>query len=211
MYVLYYYPGNASLLPHMVLREIGAPVELRLVDRAANAQRSPDYLKLNPNGHIPVLLDGESVLYETAAIALYLSERHPKTGLAPPPGSADRGQFLKWMVHLTNMPQPAYRSWFYPHEYATGPASIESVKQMAQARLEAMFDRIATHLDERDWLLDSGFSAADLFLLMLTRWGRAMPRPPRDLPPIAAHAARVLARPAVIATFAAEGIEAPFV
>lgn len=210
-YVLYYYPGNASLLPHMMLREIGAAVELRLVDRAHNAQKSPDYLRLNPNGRIPVLTDGDLVLFETAAIALHLADRHPQAALAPPVGTPERAQFYKWMVHLTNTPQAEYRAWFYPHEHVADPAAIPAVKEAARQRLEAMFDRIAAQMDGREWLLASGFSAADLFLTMLMRWGRAMPRPPRDVPTLGAHAARVLARPAVQAAFAAEGIAAPFV
>ncbi|MDP1693299.1 MAG: glutathione S-transferase N-terminal domain-containing protein [Burkholderiaceae bacterium] len=80
---LHYYPGNASMTPHMVLRELGVPFELKLVDRAVGAQKSPAYLKLNPNGLIPVLVDGDLVLYETAAILLYLVDTHPGAGLAP--------------------------------------------------------------------------------------------------------------------------------
>jgi glutathione S-transferase len=211
MYALYYYPGNASLLPHMILREVGAAFELRLVDRNQNAQRSPEYLQLNPNGRIPVLIDGDLVLYETAAIALHLCDRHPEAGLAPPLGTSERARFYKWLVHLTNTPQAEYRAWFYPFEHTTERQESVGVKQAAGARLEGMFDRIATQLAGRQWLLESGFTAADLFLLMLTRWGRGLPRPPRDVPVLAAHAARVLARPAVQATFAAEGIAAPFV
>jgi glutathione S-transferase len=211
MYTLYYFPGNASLLPHMLLREIGAPFELRLVDRNRNEQHGPEYLKLNPNGRIPVLVDGETVMFETAAIALFLCDRHQQAGLAPPVGSTERAHFYKWMVHLTNTPQAEYRAWFYPFEHTAQRSEALGVKLAAGARLEAMFDRIAAQLGARDWLLESGFSAADLFLLMLVRWGRGLPRPPRDLPALAAHAARVLARPAVQATFAAEGIEAPFV
>ncbi len=63
MPALYYYPGNASLLPHMMLREIGAEFELRLVDRGQNFQKSAEYLRLNPNGRIPVLVDGDLVLF----------------------------------------------------------------------------------------------------------------------------------------------------
>ncbi len=210
-YALYYYPGNASLLVHILLREIGAPVELRLVDRAVGAQHAPDYLRLNPNGRIPVLIDGETVLFETAAIALHLADRHPEAALAPPPGTIARGQFYKWMVHLTNTPQAEYRAWFYPHEHVADPAAAPAVKAAAGQRLEAMFDRIAAQLGARDWLLEEGYSAADPFLFMLVRWGRAMPRPPRAIPTLAAHAARVLARPAVQAALAAEGIAAPFV
>ena len=74
-----------------------------------------------------------------------------------------------------------------------------------------MFDVIASQLGNGPWLLGERFSAADLFLLMLVRWGRAMPRPPRHLPQLASHAQRVLGRPAVQATFAAEGLTEPFI
>lgn len=210
-YVLYYYPGNASLLPHMMLREIGADFSLRLVDRANNEQKSSEYLRLNPNGRIPVLTDGDLVLFETAAIAMHLADRHPAARLAPPIASAERPEFYKWMVHLTNTPQAEYRAWFYPDEHVANPAAAPSVKEAAGLRLEAMFGRISAQLDGREWLLASGFSAADLFLFMLVRWGRTMPLPPRDIGPLGAHAARVLARPAVQATLAAEKITAPFV
>lgn len=211
MYALYYYPGNASLLPHMALQEAGVPFELRLVDRAQEAQRSTEYLRLNPNGRIPVLVQGELVLYEAAAITLHLADQHPQAGLAPLPGTPERAQFYKWMVHLTNTPQPEYRAWFYPWEHVIDPAMADSVKQAAGERLGRMFDLIASQLGDGPWLLGERFSAADLFLLMLVRWGRAMPHPPRSLLPLAEHAHRVLARPAVQATFAAEGLMEPFV
>ena len=105
MYALYYYPGNASLLPHMMLREIGAPFELRLVDRAQGAQHGEAYLRLNPSGRIPVLVQDDLVLFETAAIALHLVDQHPEAGLAPPPGTPARAAFYKWIIHLTNTPQ----------------------------------------------------------------------------------------------------------
>src|SRR5262245_63889985 len=72
MLELHYYPGNASLTPHMLLEELGVPYALKLVDRTRNAHKAPEYLRLNPNGLIPVLVAGDLVLYETAAICLHL-------------------------------------------------------------------------------------------------------------------------------------------
>jgi glutathione S-transferase len=209
MLALYYFPGNASLLPHMMLREIGAEFELRLVDRGQNAQKSPEYLKLNPNGRIPVLVDGSLVLFETAAIALHLADKFPQAGLAPAVGSPERAEFYKWMIHLTNTPQAEYRAWFYPHEHVSDEAAAPAVKQAAGERLNSMFDVISEQLGDRTWLLGERFSAADLFLFMLIRWGRGMPRPPRSLPNLNALAERVMARPAVQAALDAEGIKAP--
>ncbi len=209
MYALYYFPGNASLLPHMMLREIGLPFELRLVDRSKDAQRSPEYLKLNPNGRIPVLIDGDLVLFETAAIALHLVDKHPEAGLGPAPGSPDRAEFYKWIVHLTNTPQTEFRAYFYPDQHVGDPAAEATVKETAEKRLDGMFDRISAQLGDKSWVLGDAFSAADLYLFMLIRWGRGMHRPPRTLANLGALAERVLARPAVKAAIEAEGLREP--
>ena len=209
MLALYYYPGNASLLPHMMLREIGAEFELRLVDRGQNVQKSAEYLRLNPNGRIPVLVDGDLVLFETAAIALHLADKFPQAGLAPALGTTERAEFYKWMIHLTNTPQAEYRAWFYPHEHVSDEAAAPAVKQAANDRLTRMFDVISEQLGDKTWLVGDHFSAADLFLFMLIRWGRGMPRLPRNLPNLNALAERVLARPAVQQALEAEGIKAP--
>src|SRR6202521_6324057 len=99
MYQLYFYPGNANLAPHMVLEEIGAPYELILVDRNKHAHKSAEYLTLNPTGRIPVLVDGDRFLFEAAAICLHLADRHPEVRLAPPLGSAERGECYKWLMY----------------------------------------------------------------------------------------------------------------
>ena len=106
MVQLHYAPGNASMTPHMLLEELGVPFELKQVDRDKNAHKSPEYLKLNPNGLIPVLIDGDLVLYETAAIVLHLVDTHPAAGLAPAVGTAERAQFYKWLVWLCASLQP---------------------------------------------------------------------------------------------------------
>jgi glutathione S-transferase len=115
------------------------------------------------------------------------------------------------MVHLTNTPQAEYRAWFYPHEHVCDESASPSVKEGARQRLERMFDVISDQLGNRQWLLGDRFSAADLFLLMLIRWGRGMPRPPRTILNLGAFAQRVLARPAVQEAFRIEGIQAPLV
>ncbi|WP_348650733.1 glutathione S-transferase N-terminal domain-containing protein [Thalassomonas sp. RHCl1] len=77
MYKLFYYPRNASWAPHMLLKEIGAEHELILVDRKSEQQKSSEYLKLNPTGRIPTLVDGDLVIAESAAICLHLCDSHP--------------------------------------------------------------------------------------------------------------------------------------
>jgi len=211
LYTLYYFPGNASLMPHMLLREIGAPFELRLVDRANNEQKSAEYLKLNPSGTIPVLVDDGMPVYETAAISLYLADRHPQAKLAPPAGSRERGAYYKWMVLISNALQTQFRAWFYAHEFVDDPAHVDQVKTATAARIGKTFAQISEHLAANAWLMGDAFSAVDLYLFMFIRWGRALPNPPRLDPVLAAYAERIAARPAVQEALSVEGIVPPYI
>jgi glutathione S-transferase len=215
MIELHYFPGNASMTPHMVLEELGVPFELRLVDRARAAHKSPEYLKLNPNGLIPVLVDGGLVLYETAAIVLHLVDTHPAGGLAPPVGSAERSQFYKWLVWLSASLQAAMPLYFYSERYvddgnADGAAQV---KARAEARIAGLVDQIEAQLASHGgpWLLGSTYTAVDPYAFMLCRWTRGMQRPARTLPRVSAFLQRVLARPAVQRAIATEQLPPPLV
>ncbi len=212
---LYYYPGNASLTPHMLLEELGVPFELALVDRANAAHKSADFLKLNPNGQIPVLVDGDLVLYETAAICLHLADMHPDARLAPPPRTAERAHFYKWLVWSTNTLQAMLMHYFYSERMVDEGDKVAAaqVKSHAEARIGGMLDQLDAQLAShgRDWLLGATFSAVDPFLLMLCRWTRGFSRPARDLPHVGPYLRRVLARPAVQRAFATEKLQAPLV
>ena len=115
---LHYAPATASMIPHLLLEEMGTPFELVLVDNTAGAHRQPAYLKLNPNGLLPALTDGDLELYETAAICLHLCDTHPVAGLAPAVGTVERAHFYKWLVWLTNTLQSALIVYFYPQRWA---------------------------------------------------------------------------------------------
>lgn len=212
MYKLYYYPGNANLAPHMVLEEIGAEYELALVDRNQNAQMSPEYLQLNPTGRIPTLIDGTIALYETAAICLHLCDRHPEAGLAPTLGTAERAEFYKWLIYLTNTLQAELITYFYPDRLTDDERASLRVKAHAEARIGGMLDLIeATFARHGEaWLLGVRYSAVDPFLLMLCRWTRMMRNPAKNRPCLGRYLEAVTARPAVQRAFAAEGLEAPF-
>lgn len=215
MTTLHYFPGNASMAPHMLLREIGAPFELALVDRAANAQNSPTYLRLNPNGTIPVLVDGDMVLHETAAILLHLCDTHPQADLAPALGTLERAQFYKWLFWLSNTLQASMKMYFYSERYvdAVNAAGAAEVKRHAEAAINTMIDQLEAQLAGHGgpFFLGARYSALDPYVLMLCRWTRGFARPARSLAALAPYLQRMLARPAVQSTFKAEGLQAPWV
>ncbi|HEV2609100.1 MAG TPA: glutathione S-transferase family protein [Noviherbaspirillum sp.] len=213
MYRLYYNPGSANLAPHMLLKELGVLHELVLVDQPGGGHLQPEYLKLNPNGRIPTLIDGDLVLYETAAICLHLVDRHPEAGFAPAVGTNERAEFYKWMFYLANTLHAELITYFYPHRLADDGAATAQVKAHAEARVGVMLDLIEEHLAKRvgGYLLGERFSAADPYLFMLSRWTRMMGNPARNRAHLSRFQQTMLARPAVKAAFDAEGLGEPFV
>src|SRR6201987_1246501 len=208
MYQLHYFPSNANAAPHIVLEELGQKYDLILVDRARNAQKSKEYLKINPNGRIPTLVDGKLVLFEAAAIVLHLVDQHPEAGLAPKVGTPERARFYQWMTFLTNSLQEELMIWQYPDRLpGDAPAATAVVKHGAEKRAGAYLDIIEQHLKANGPLfLGETLSAADFYLVMLARWARPMDNPPRSRPAIAMLLDRVSALPAVRRAYERDGV-----
>ena len=108
MLQLYFYPDNASLAPHLLLAETNADYSLRLVDRNTNAQKSKEYLKLNPSGRIPTLVHNELVIFESPAICIYICELGSKSQFIPPIGDPRRPLFFQWLTYLNNTLQAEF-------------------------------------------------------------------------------------------------------
>ncbi|MFT3718890.1 glutathione S-transferase family protein [Pseudorhodoferax sp.] len=213
MLQLYYHPTDASMAPHMVLEELGVPFELVLVDRANQAHKSEAYLRLNPNGLIPVLVDGDTVLYETAAILLHLADTHPQAGLAPALAGSERAHLYKWLFWLSNTLHATLNLYFYPERWASAELvqGATNLKARAEARagqlLELLDQELARH--GGPWLLGERYTVLDPYLLMLARWTRHFGRPARTLTHLGPYLLRVLARPAVQRAYATEQIGEP--
>jgi glutathione S-transferase len=203
---LYYAPGAASMLVHWLLIELDAPHELHLVDTAAGAQKRPDYLALNPNGVVPTLVHDGVAMYEAAALAMVLADRHPRAALAPALEAPLRPQYTQWMFHLANAVQPLFRQWWYPHEPA-GEGQAEAVRAHVAPRIEAGWARIDAHLGANGpFLLGDAVSTPDFYLTMLMRWSRNMPRPATQWPHLSALAQRMRARPSFRTLYESEGL-----
>jgi glutathione S-transferase len=213
---LFYYPGNANLAPHMLLEEIGVPYELVLVDRESNQHHSEEYLKLNPSGRIPVLVDGELVLYESAAICLHLVDSNPHLKLAPPLGTPQRANMYKWLMYLTNTLQPELLSYFYPERLCDDELAAVQIKRRAEQRVAGMLAILENTLKEaslpgaQTYLLGSAYSVVDPFLFMLCRWTRFMDKPARGYPYLSRYLSNLSERSAIKLAFSMEGIEAPY-
>ena len=216
MMQLHYYPSTASMVSHIVLEELGVPYDRVLVDRTVGAHKRPDYLRLNPNGLMPVLTDGDLVLYETAAICLHLCDTHPQPALAPPVGSSERAHFYKWLMWLTNTLQATLIVYFYPERWVLegNAEGTAQVKARAQAKVGTLLDQLDAELARHGgpWFAGQTYTMLDAYVFTLCRWTRNFPtHPARDRATLGPYLQRVLERPAVQRVVANEGLSAPWV
>ncbi|HZT51942.1 MAG TPA: glutathione S-transferase N-terminal domain-containing protein [Stellaceae bacterium] len=183
--ILYLTPGASSMAPHIALHEVGAAFEPRVLSLARRENRMPDYLAINPEGKVPTLLIDGRPLTEVAAILYYLAKRFPAAGLWPEEeGFAREAEAIAWMSFIAATIHPARRQ---------GDAHWDEVFRIADRRL-----------GDRDWAVGR-YSVADIHLFRLYwRFVHTRHPDPAAYPSLAAHYDRMMARPAVRRTCAAE-------
>lgn len=169
-YQLYYAPGSAAMGVRVLLEEIGAEYELidSTIDRSK--PRSEGQLAVNPNGWVPVLVWDEGAMYECAAITIFLCDRHPEAGLSPDPDTPQRALFLQTLVYFSNSVQNAFQLNYYPDRFADTPEDEPSAQRRGIRRLRETWQVINDQIGDNEWLLGDQFSAADIYLFMLTTW-----------------------------------------
>jgi glutathione S-transferase len=164
---LYYFPGACSLADHIVLDWIGAPYEtVRMTHATA---RSPEYLALNPNGTVPLLMDGAFTLTQNVAILTYLADLHPEMHLLGDGTLRGRAEVMKWLGFLNSDVHPAFKPIFAPSRYLSDAAYAKPIADTARAHVCTHLRRIDEQLDGRDWLTGER-SVADPYLFVMLRW-----------------------------------------
>ncbi|MGR5063256.1 glutathione S-transferase family protein [Photobacterium sp. DNB22_13_2] len=207
MYQLYYYPNNASLAPHFLLHHMGLSYKLLLVDKKANSQKSPEYLKLNPAGRIPTLIDNGMVLFESPAICIHLCEQHPEYDLIPKLGSNDRPLFFQWLTYLNNTLQAELMVRYYPHRHTNDESTIANVVAAQDDRIADALAVIDKQLAGKTYLLGEKITACDFFLFMLAEWSLPIKKSPLQFVHLAAYLKRLSQHPTIKAVCEIEGID----
>lgn len=164
---LYYFPGACSLADHIVLEWIGAPYETIKLDHAS--LKSPEFLALNPNGAVPLLVDGDFVLSQNVAILCYLVEQHPQARLFGDGTARGRAEVLRWLGFLNSDVHPAFKPIFVPLRFLPDERLAAAIAATARSNVRTYLDRLNVRMEGRDWLVDDR-SIADPYLLVLLRW-----------------------------------------
>ena len=195
MITLFSVPGTASTVAHAALLETGAPFELVQVTRR-NRDEPPELKQVNRRGRVPALLDGDCRMSETAAILLHLGDRFPESALAPAVGTRERADYYRWIAYLTSTLHAAFTRW-YTKNYLADKELARILSGAAEPALLTSFDLCDAALAGREYLAGR-FTGADLLLHMLASPSWTLELPVfASRPHLAAHHARVNARPAV--------------
>lgn len=197
-FLLYWYPFSGSLAPMAVLEEVGAHYEKSLIDISKGEHQSPDYLKIHPLGLVPAFrLENGKYIFESAGICMYLADRYPEYGLSPPADNPARGVYNQWMLFLADSVYPVFCRIEHPDWYSTDPSQSNEIRAAAILEQRKQWKIVEDALDNQNWLLDEQFSAADIYLLMLSTWEEDQKEFKRLFPNVARVAMTVAKRPAV--------------
>lgn len=197
---LYGTPPTRVIRVLWLLNELGLECEMVAVDLRGGEHRSDQFLALNPAGKVPVLVDGDVVLTESAAIALYLAEKCPEKGLIPQDLGL-RAQMYRWIFFLvTEIEQPLWRmarhSSIYPEEQRL-PADVK----LAASECKQMAAVLEEHMRGREFLVGDSLTVADLMAAYTLDWAGQV-KTLEQCPNLKDFVARMYARPTAPPTIA---------
>jgi glutathione S-transferase len=156
MLTLFHAPRSRSFRTLWLLEELGVPYDLRIVNiRRGDGSGAVDPANPHPHGKVPALTDDNALVYETPAIALYLTDRFPEKELGPRIGDESRGAYLSWLAYYTGVVEPSLTARFLKLQHIYGTFGW------------APFDDVISYLTrslEQPYLLGERFSAADIVI-----------------------------------------------
>jgi glutathione S-transferase len=169
MYKLYYSPGACSMAVHVALLECGQEYTLEKVDLQ---NRTPEFMKLNPHGCVPVLMDGEQVLREGAAILIHLLDKN-KSPLLPQSGTG-RDEAIEWLMFANATLHPAYARLFFLKKNGIADGNLFDA---AIAKVNDLWVQVEEHLATRKFVCGDQITIADILMTVFANWAGMIPKP----------------------------------
>ena len=206
MLQLYFAPGACSFVPHVALEAAKAEFEPKLVRLHKGEHQTPEYLAMNPNGQVPVLVVDGKPLTQIVAICEYLDRRFPDAGLLPKDGWA-RAEAMSQLAWMNNTAHPTFTHFFRPERFAGSEAGKADIRQQAVGGFRRCLERV------QQWVAGAArywhgerISVHDAYAFLFMRWGGYVGIDPKSLPGYYAYLQRVIEAPPVAAALARERI-----
>ncbi|MEO0336241.1 MAG: glutathione S-transferase family protein [Pseudomonadota bacterium] len=161
----YFNPKSRARIVHWALEEVGAEYDLHTLDWERREQKSPEFLKINPMGKLPTIVDRGVVVTESAAICAYLADAYPERGLAPSTDDPKRGAYYRWMFFSASCIEQAITDAHFPRSKEVPPSTL------GYGTMEDLVSTLKQALSDENYLLGESFTMADLLLCTQLHWG----------------------------------------
>ena len=157
---------------YWMLEELGVPYESHSIDFRQGEHLSPEYLAINPAGKVPALKDGDTNLFESAAILTYLAEKYDEKGFIPQLGTRERNEFFQWMFYcMAELEQPLWTN--AKHKFALPKEwRVPEVRETASFEWKRACKVVAQSMDGKQFLVGDRFTAADILVGQTLMWGQ---------------------------------------
>jgi glutathione S-transferase len=208
---LYYSPGACSIVAHAALHQVkastGTEFSAQLVNLKEGAQRSADYLAVNPRAQVPALEQGGKFLTQVSAICLYLDQQFPQARLFAQDAWL-RGQQTSMLAWMNNTVHPTFTHVFRPEKFVAEDAGREQVKAFNKAQFGVLLQEIdELALQASPFLFGQDFCPVDAYALAFFRWGGNIGIDPESLPAYYRYVQNVAESSPMAQTLAAEGLQ----
>jgi glutathione S-transferase len=196
MLKLYGCPNTRSLRVAWALEEAGADYEFEPIALLKGEGRRPSFLRVNPSGKVPVLVDGDLVLSESVAICTYVGDRFPASRLTPSWGTVDRARYNQWMAFaISEFEQPLWT--IAKHRFALPrELRVPAVEDAAKWEFGRACRVLEKGLGEKTYIVGDHFTAADIMLAHIIAWANSVDVTIEAVP-LQSYANRLLTRPAL--------------
>lgn len=208
MYKLFYSPAACSLAVHVALREVNAPFELHETSIKAGQTRSPEFMRINPRGQVPVLFDGEinMAIREGGAILVHLFDKH-HSSLLPQVG-IERARALQWLMWGNATLHPAYSRCFWINRNVADEGEKQALLKTSLNGVQMLWDEVEEHLATSSYLAGDHCTIGDILMTVISHWNSWFPA---DItahcgPNVQRVVRNVTARPTFQAALAAEKV-----
>ncbi|MEA5578674.1 glutathione S-transferase family protein [Anabaena sp. UHCC 0451] len=175
---LYYIPTTRAVRPRWLLEEMAIPYEMVRVTMAMT--KEPEYKQLHPHGKVPVLVDGEATIFESAAICAYLADKYLDKGFAPAPDSPHRAYYYQWLFYATATLEAPVEHFMFnilpnlPEKLLPGFIRSETSKQESYQWFQRVSEPVKEALHGKHFLVGNSLTAADVVVGGILLWAKKL-------------------------------------
>ena len=197
MIKMFYAPHTCSLASHIALEDAGAEYSTVRIDFAANDQRKPEYLAINPKGRVPALVTDNGILTETPAILAFIAQSFPRARLAPLDEPFAFAEVQAFNSYLCSTLHVAHSHRMRGHRWADDPAAIAAMQRKVPESVGSCYELIEDKMLRGPWVMGTTYTICDPYLFTLAQWLEQDGVNPSRLPKVMDHRGRMSQRPEV--------------